>query len=194
MTVEYTNRSGQTYYLHKKITNRGNFRYYFSKDNEINLAEKIPESFEIYENPNGQVFLRRKNKSFINEKDIKMVESLISENTDIEHFFVNSQGKTIIVYLPDIDLDEISGMLNVTMVGDSIKLNQFNPGNMTYSPYINIIFDSDKNAYTMEKVDKDDDLKRWTIIDTSDDMKSLILNNINAFENKTYSTLKILFL
>ena len=194
MTVQYTNQSRQTYYLHKKSTKRGNLRYYFSKDNVENLVEKIPESFEIYENPNGQVFLRKKNKSFIRKDDLKLTEKLISENTDIEHFFINCQGNIMIIYLPDIDIEEISGMLNITMVGENIKLNQFNPGNLTYSPYINIIFNLDKNEYVMEKIDNDDDLKRWITIDRSDDLESLILKNLKAIENKTYSNLKILFL
>lgn len=60
MTVQYTNKSNQTYHLHKKITSRGNFRYYFSKEQKNNLADKIPDHYEIYENPNGQVFLRKK--------------------------------------------------------------------------------------------------------------------------------------
>ena len=194
MTVKYTNQSGQTYYLHKKLTKRGNFRYYFAKDDSVNLVDKIPDSYEIYENPKGQVFLRKKNKSFIREEDVKLVEKLIAENTDLEHFYLNCQNNTIILYLPDIDVDDISGMLNITMEGNEIKLNQFSPGNLTYSPYIQIIYNNETKTYSLEKIDPEDQLKRWFNINNNNDLEELIQSNIKHFSNKTYSKLKILFL
>lgn len=194
MTVKYTNQQGQTFHLHKKLTKKGNFRYYFSKDDKLNLVEKIPESYEIYENPMGQVFLRKKNKNFIKEEVVKLVEQAITEHTDFEHFYVNAQHDSIVLYLPDLDLDEVSGTLNVTLCGDEIKLNQFSPGNLTYSPFIKFVLDQKTNSYSLEKVDTHDTLKRWLKIDSSDDLNSLVINNIKYFKNARYSKLKILFL
>lgn len=194
MTVKYTNQSGQTYYLHKKLTKRGNFRYYFAKDDSVNLVDKIPDSYEIYENPKGQVFLRKKNKSFIREEDVKLVEKLIAENTDLEHFYLNCQNNTIILYLPDIDVNDISGMLNITMEGNEIKLNQFSPGNLTYSPYIQIIYNNETKIYSLEKINPEDHLKRWINLNNNNNLEELMQNNIKHFSNKTYSKLKILFL
>ncbi|MBN2280417.1 MAG: hypothetical protein JXQ65_07550 [Candidatus Marinimicrobia bacterium] len=159
-----------------------------------NLVERIPKSFEIYENPKGQVFLRKKSNSFIRESEMKLFEKLISENTDFDHFYINCQNNVLTLYLPDFNLEDISGMLNITVGNDEINLNRFDPGILTYSPYINIIFDKKENCMTLEKIDNDDTLKRWHIIDSSDDLESLILKNIQSIKSKTYSNLKILFL
>ena len=194
MTVKYTNQQNQLYHLHKKLTKRGNFRYYFSKDDKINLVEKIPDSYEIYENPKGQVFLRKKNKNFISKEDIKLVEKILLEHTDFEHFYINSLRNNIILYLPDLNLDDLSGTLNITLIGDEIKLNQFSPDNLTYSPFIQIIQDKDKKSYILEKIDTDNHLGKWNYIDESDSINSLIMSNLKHFSNNTYSKLKILFL
>ena len=47
----------------------GKSKYYFSKSAEGNLVENIPEKYEIYENPNGQVFLRPKAEKIISEEE-----------------------------------------------------------------------------------------------------------------------------
>jgi len=194
MTVKYTNQQGQKYYLHKKLTKRGNFRYYFSKDDKLNLVDKIPEAYEIYENPMGQVFLRKKNKNYIREEDVRLVEKLIATHTDFEHFYINSSNNSIILYLPDIDIEDVSGMLNITLSGDEVKLNQFSPGNLTYSPFIKINHNKKSEDYSLEKVDPEDRFKRWRHIDTTKDINSLIMSNLKEFHNNRYSKLKILFL
>ena len=62
MTITYTNRSLQTYYLHQGTTKTGKPKYFFSKKSEGNLVEQIPDGFEIYENPNAQVFFAEDSK------------------------------------------------------------------------------------------------------------------------------------
>ncbi|BAY81550.1 hypothetical protein NIES267_10270 [Calothrix parasitica NIES-267] len=58
MAVEYLNRKGQKYYLHQGTTKTGKPKYFFSMKSEGNLVKKIPDSFEIYENPNAQVYIK----------------------------------------------------------------------------------------------------------------------------------------
>ena len=55
--ITYTNAKGKTYYLHQGTTKTGKPKYYFSMESEGHLAASIPVGFEIYENPNAQVFL-----------------------------------------------------------------------------------------------------------------------------------------
>ena len=59
MPITYTNAKEKTYYLHQGTTKTGKPKYYFSTQPEGTLAEAMPEGFELYENPNAQVFLRR---------------------------------------------------------------------------------------------------------------------------------------
>ena len=77
MTITYTNRSLQTYYLHQGTTKTGKPKYFFSKKSEGNLVEQIPDGFEIYENPNAQVFLRRIPKKIVTDTEVQVVKLLL---------------------------------------------------------------------------------------------------------------------
>lgn len=59
MQIEYINRKGQRYYLHVGKTKTGKPKYHFAMSAGDSLAEAIPDGFEIYENPNAQVYLRK---------------------------------------------------------------------------------------------------------------------------------------
>ena len=59
MPVTHVNRKRDTYYLHAGTTKTGKPRYWFSKSTEGDLVESIPEGYEVYENPDAQVFLRK---------------------------------------------------------------------------------------------------------------------------------------
>ena len=75
MGVEYTNRKEKRYCLHVGKTKTGKPKYYFSLKTKGQLAEEIPEGFEIYEYPaNAQVFLRKKTPPIISELEKKLVE------------------------------------------------------------------------------------------------------------------------
>ena len=64
MPVKHVNRKRQTYFLHEGKTKTGKPKYFFSKDSEGNLLDAVPDGYEIYENPNAQVFCgRRRRKS-----------------------------------------------------------------------------------------------------------------------------------
>ena len=59
MSVEHVSRSGKVYYLHGKPGKGGKPNLFFSTDADGPLVDVVPNGFEIYENVNGQVFLRR---------------------------------------------------------------------------------------------------------------------------------------
>ncbi len=68
MTVQYTNRTGKTYYLREGKTKTGKPRYFFSSQQtgKGEVVEHVPEGYEIYEHPeNAQVFLRKKRPKII---------------------------------------------------------------------------------------------------------------------------------
>ena len=75
MTATYTNRKGKTYYLHQGKTKLGNPKYVFALRDEGNLVEAIPPGYEVYENPNGQVFLRRTKTQIITDEEAAVVEA-----------------------------------------------------------------------------------------------------------------------
>ena len=79
MPVTHVNRKRQTYFLHEGKTKTGKPKYFFSKDSEGNVLDAIPDGYEIYENPNAQVFLRKKMPQVITDEEIGAVQIGASE-------------------------------------------------------------------------------------------------------------------
>jgi hypothetical protein len=72
--ITHTNAKGKIHYLHQGTTKTGKPKYHFSMQSEGTLAASIPEGFEIYENPNAQVFLRRIPPKIITDVERQVVE------------------------------------------------------------------------------------------------------------------------
>lgn len=99
MPVTYTNRKGVTYTLCRRETKKGDVRYFFSPDPEGKIAvDQIPAGYEIRENLNGQVTLRKKRPQLIQPQERDAVEDAVSRHPKAKNYRVDVQGKHIIVY------------------------------------------------------------------------------------------------
>ena len=79
MSLAYTSRRGDTYYLHVGAKKGGGVQHYFSKSAKGNMADAVPEGFEIYETVNGQVYLRRKKPRLILESEVAAVQQVMNK-------------------------------------------------------------------------------------------------------------------
>jgi hypothetical protein len=98
MPVSHVNRKRDTYYLHAGKTRTGKPRYWFSKGTEGELVETIPEGYEIYENPDAQVFLRRIVPQLVTPAEIAVVEGGLRRYAPSQNCIVDVQGEHIVVY------------------------------------------------------------------------------------------------
>lgn len=109
MTVTYKNFRGDVYYLHVRKTKKGNNTYYFSKKSNGNLAGQLPEEYEIYEEPNGNVYARRRTKRLITDKEIHLVEQGMRKHCPIDDFKLDIKKEFIYIYTvvtPNEDKDQ----------------------------------------------------------------------------------------
>ena len=104
MPITHTNRKGKTYYLHQGTTRTGKPNYFFALYDEGNLVDTIPPGYEIYENPNGQVFLRKIRPQLITPEEIATVETGIQQHTRLESHIIDVKKDTIFIYTPDQDV------------------------------------------------------------------------------------------
>ena len=74
MPVTHVNRKRDTYYLHVGRTKTGKPRYWFSTKTDGDLVESMPEGYEIYENPDAQVFLRKTVPQLVTPAEVAVVE------------------------------------------------------------------------------------------------------------------------
>ena len=101
MSISYVNRKEKTYYLHIGKTKSGKNKYYFSTKTDGTLAETIPEGYEIYENPNAQVFLRTIQPKLITDAERTIVEKGIKTYSKIKGYQIDIKGKNITIYTAD---------------------------------------------------------------------------------------------
>ncbi len=57
--MTYTNRMGDTYYLHEGRTKAGKVRYFVAKTLREGVLSEMPEGFEFFESINGVVSVRK---------------------------------------------------------------------------------------------------------------------------------------
>ena len=109
MEITHKNRKGDTYYLHEGKTKIGNPKYFFSKKIKGKLPDKIPDGYEIYENIDAQVFLRKIQPKIIFDDEVAIVETFMKNCEHIPYWQVEIKKNTIIVYTSD---DNEKDMIN----------------------------------------------------------------------------------
>ncbi len=96
--VTHTNRKGHVYYLHVGKTKKGNPRYHFSTKDNADLATAIPEGYEIYENPNSQVFLRKIVPKLTSDEELEILDRALKKHARPGAYRVDVRGETITVF------------------------------------------------------------------------------------------------
>src|SRR5437667_2461418 len=106
--ITHTNAKGKTYYLHQGTTKTGKPKYHFSMQSEGTLAASIPAGFEIYENPNAQVFLRRIPPKIITDEERQVVEDGMRKYAEVQDCKIDVKGNAIVVYTADEDRETLA--------------------------------------------------------------------------------------
>src|SRR5712691_11836329 len=108
--ITYTNAKGQTLYLHQGTTKTGKLKYYFAMQSEGTLAEAIPPGYEIYKNPNAQVFLRRIPPKIITDEECQVVEEGMRTYAEVKDYKVDVRGNALLIYTSEQDLDALADL------------------------------------------------------------------------------------
>src|SRR5205809_7826199 len=99
MAFHYTNRQGKTYYLHVGPKRGGGLQHFLSTKKKGELADALPEGFEIYESVNGPVYLRRKIASQIEDSELAGIQEKLDRHRGSGHQYkAEVRGATIIIH------------------------------------------------------------------------------------------------
>lgn len=139
MTVTYVNRKDKTYYLYQKETKTGKVRDFFStkSDSEGTTVDTIPDGYEIYENPNAQVFLRKTPTQVFTDDEMNVIEQGIKRYAKLDYFKIDVRKNALVVFLPNQDVGSLKSFVNAF---SGLSLNSQVEGiiqkKMTYSPIV----------------------------------------------------------
>jgi hypothetical protein len=165
-------RRGKEYYLYEGKTKTGNPKYFFSMKSEGNSVDAIPDGYEIYENPNSQVFLRRIPPQIITLEEVEKVKVGIKKYAKTDYFIVDVKGKNIIVNLADQDVDLLVEMLSPQ---DSLRARDVIIRSLSYSPMMQFVLkDAVIREFAVERWCFLGAVDGWIWLDQSTDLSQLV--------------------
>ena len=174
MVLTYENRKGDTYYLHQGLTKKGNPRYVFSKQKDDKVLKTIPRGYEIYENPNGPVFLRKIQPKIFSDEEMAVVENGIRDYADLEFYKVDVKGNAIIIYLPLQDVDAIKELASLSGLRTPEQINNLILKFIRFVPEVQLILtDKEKRLFSLKRYCYRGAAEHWLTLETSSDLESL---------------------
>lgn len=161
MPVTYKNYYGDIYYLIKKKTKKGNWRYYFSKSKgKGELADSIPEGYEIDEKPNGNVYLVKETPELISDEEISLIENSVKKYSDIKYFRVYVKGEKITIYIAQDSTDSLKEFIGPFY--DEKKFRKY----LTFSPMLRfILVDKTERIFEVERYCFRGGIDDWILLD-----------------------------
>jgi hypothetical protein len=162
MTIQYVNRRGDTYFLHRGQTKTGKPKWFFSTKQAGELASAIPEGFEIYENYDAQVFLRKIVPRLVTEEEVATVEKGIRTLAKLSYFVTEVKEGSIIVYLPNDNTAFPENSISTRFgIRDSAALWREMQRFLTYSPMMRFtLVDQQQRQFAVD---------RWCFLGSIDD-------------------------
>ncbi len=145
MPITHTNTKGKTYYLHQGTTKTGKLKYYFSMESAGLLVEAMPEGFEIYENPNAQVFLRRIPPKIITDEERQVVEDGMRKYAGGQDCKIDVKGNAIVVYTPNQSVEEFAQLLKgLNSFISQAQVRALFARSVQYAPMLQFILEDEK--------------------------------------------------
>lgn len=187
MAAEYINRKGQKYYLHQGTTKTGKPKYFFSMKSEGNLVKNIPDGFEIYENPNAQVFLRRTQPKIISDEEIATVDKGVKRFSSLQYYQIDVKKDTIYVYTPNQNVAGLSEIFSEFSFRKEIDVQNQLARSISYSPMLRFVLDNEqKRIFMTERFCFLGSVDDWIEIGEPDILKKLVEKYVKHLEKESF--------
>ena len=136
--------------------------------------ESIPEGYEIYEDPNGRVFLRKTVPRKISQEELSAVENSIRKYAKIKDYKIVVKGKAITIYLPDLEIDELRNLFDSFVLVNRSVLDESLKNILSYSPIMRFILtDEKKREFRVERAGFADPADEWYFLDGGNGLQKL---------------------
>ncbi len=187
--ITCTNAKGKTYYLHQGTTKTGKPKYYFSMEREGQLAAAIPEGFEIYENPNAQVFLRRIPPQIITDEERQVVEDGMRKYAEVQDYKIDVKGHAIVVYTADQDIETLADAFKDMYPGPSAntQLRTLLRQGIRYSPMLQFILeDAQRRTFVTQRYCFRGAIDDWIYLGTPGKLATLVKKYVRHLGKESY--------
>jgi len=136
--LTYKNRKG-TFYYFREVSGKRGTQIVCSQTESDNDLSAIPETHEIVESPNGQVFCRKKMKSNITREEASCAENMVpSMMAPAIRILVETKKNVLIIHSADTsDFNELA-KLALGWCADSAGVKAITEGNLRYEPTLKL--------------------------------------------------------
>ena len=139
------------------------------------MADAMPEGYEVYENPGGQIFLRKKKPTIISEFEIRVADEGMRRYFDIEYYKLDIKKNAIIVYLADQDIEAIRELLPKKDILKYRRMEKTLDSILDYSPMMRFVLtDNEKRKFVVERYCFLGSIDDWIYISGPDKLEILI--------------------
>jgi hypothetical protein len=139
MAQSYRNRRGADYRFYPKTTKTGKTTYTASKAEKLGALEALPKGYEVYENHNAQVFLRRIEGQLITLTEVETVREIVRRQPDVGPFWVDRNKDAIIVSTGGTHSDSNKFLVSVMGIHRSQAVAEFMMQNATLMPMMRFV-------------------------------------------------------
>ncbi len=180
MSVQHTNRKSKTYYLHQGKTKTGKPRYYFSMKDDGNLAEELPDGYEIHEHPaSAQVFLRKVQARIITDIEKHLIGKHLRKLTSSRRYVFDIKGKVITIFESDQYVDDLRELFNeISNPGSwhaQFTVDSFIDRTIDYFPVMRFTLDDEsRRTFLVERYSFRGSTEDWIYIDGPDALDDLL--------------------
>lgn len=181
MAVTYRNFRGDIYYLHRSKTKKGYWKYFFSKkENGTAELDEIPQGYEIYENPNGQVFLRKITKQIIRPEELKIIEQGMKNYSKITDFKLDVKKNLVYIYtVVDFNTDDVI----LEMIGNSLNNKQYHSEMRFRLDY------EEPRTFSVERYNYLGSIDDWIFLNQSDNLEQLVKDYVKHLGEESFFNL-----
>lgn len=175
MVIEYINRKSQKYFLHQGTTKTGKPKYFFSMKSEGTLVKVIPDGYEIYENPNAQVFLQRIQPKIITDEEIAIVERGMKELCSLNYYKLDVRKDTIFIYTANQDEKKLVESLSGFRFTKESDIQKAINNTITYSTILKFtLFNEERRIFTTQRFCFLGSIDDWIYIGLPDTLQNLV--------------------
>jgi hypothetical protein len=172
--VEYINRRGKTFFIHSGKTKSGSRKFYCSTKKEGEIVADIPRGYEFYENPNAQVFLRRRQHRIIFKYEIALVEKELHKHREPIDSKIDVKKNIVTIYAVDQDVKSLRELVRSYYRNDQ-DLETFIERETTYTPVLRFILDDEEaRLFVAERFCFMGSIDDWIWIGGPDSLGSLV--------------------
>lgn len=187
MAVTHTNRRGKAYYSHQRKTKSGKPKYLFALRDEGNLADTIPPGYEVYENPNAQVLLRRIQPPIISDEEVAAVKAGMEQYCRLKHFITDVKKNAVVIYTPDQDVDLLADTLRLLPSTRETRRIEVLEKILAYSPMLQfVLINNDQRLFETRRYCFLGSIDDWITVGSEDVLPKLVKTYVKHLGEESY--------